>query len=157
MTRGRRHRDATRRGLAAVETAFVMPVLVLLMLGTWEVGRMFEAAQVVTNACRDGARQAAAGQKTASQIQQNVLTYLAQANIPTTGATVTVSDLTSAGTDPTLAAQLDQLQVTVVVPTANIRWLGSGWFDKSTSLTATTTWNSMRDVPVNVTGTIPPE
>jgi Flp pilus assembly protein TadG len=148
---------AARCGIAAVEAALIMPVMVLLMLGVWEVGRMLDAAQVVANACREGARQAAAGQKTSAQIQQDVLTYLAQANVPTSGATVTVSDLTSGGSDPTQAAQLDQLQVTVVVPTANIRWLGSGWFDTNSTLTATTTWNSMRDVPVAVTGTVPPE
>lgn len=150
-------RENARHGIAAVEAAFIMPLLVLLMLGIWEVGRLLDAAQIVANACREGARQAAAGQKTAAQIQQAVLTYLAQNDVPTTGATVTVADLTSAGTDPTLAAQLDQLQISIVVPTANIRWLGTGWFDTSASFTATSTWNSMNDVPVSVTPTVPPE
>ena len=48
--------ENSRRGIAAVEAAFIMPFLILLMLGVWEVGRLFDAAQVVANACREGAR-----------------------------------------------------------------------------------------------------
>ena len=48
-----RHRE---RGNALVETAIVLPLLLLMMVGIFEVGRAYETWQVVTNAAREGAR-----------------------------------------------------------------------------------------------------
>lgn len=53
------HRASSERGQAVVELAFVLPVLVLLVFGTLEVGRVFNAWIVVTQASREGARTAA--------------------------------------------------------------------------------------------------
>ncbi|MDD2421240.1 MAG: pilus assembly protein [Heliobacteriaceae bacterium] len=52
----------SQRGQALVELAIALPVLVLLVLGTIEFGRVFYAYQVVTNASREGARLAAIGE-----------------------------------------------------------------------------------------------
>ncbi|HJT34027.1 MAG TPA: TadE/TadG family type IV pilus assembly protein [Pirellulales bacterium] len=146
----------TRRGAVAVEAAFVLPLLVLLLFGAWEVGRYLDAAQIAANACREGGRQASTGLKSAAQIQANVLEYLSANNVSTSGATAQVANLTS-GLDPTAANQLDQLQVTVTVPVANIRWLNSSFFTSAGSLSWSSIWSSMRDVPVNVNTSIPPE
>ncbi len=55
----RRH-PARRPGAAAVEMAVISSlVMVPLMLGVWEVGRMVYVKQVVSNAAREGARLAA--------------------------------------------------------------------------------------------------
>lgn len=55
-------RPAHRSGAAAVEMAVVMNlVLVPLLLGVWEVGRLVHVQQVVVNATREGARLAAQG------------------------------------------------------------------------------------------------
>ena len=54
-----RHAPVTTRsrsGVAAVETAVVLPILVVLLLGLWDIGRMIEAQQVLSNAAREGAR-----------------------------------------------------------------------------------------------------
>ena len=48
-----RHRE---RGNAMVETAIALPILLLMMVGIFEVGRAYETWQVVTNAAREGAR-----------------------------------------------------------------------------------------------------
>lgn len=48
-----RQRD---RGNALVETAITMPILLLLMVGIFEVGRAYETWQVLVNAAREGAR-----------------------------------------------------------------------------------------------------
>ena len=48
-----RHRE---RGNALVETAIALPILLLMMVGIFEVGRAYETWQVVTNAAREGAR-----------------------------------------------------------------------------------------------------
>jgi Flp pilus assembly protein TadG len=44
------------RGSALVEAAIATPILLLLMVGIFEVGRAYETWQVVTNAAREGAR-----------------------------------------------------------------------------------------------------
>jgi Flp pilus assembly protein TadG len=51
-----------RRGAAAVEFAVVMTfVLVPFMCGVWEVGRLVQVQQIVSNSAREGARLAAQG------------------------------------------------------------------------------------------------
>ena len=45
-----------QRGLAAVEAAIVLPVLLLLLLATGELGRAFYQYNTLTKAVRDGAR-----------------------------------------------------------------------------------------------------
>jgi Flp pilus assembly protein TadG len=46
------------RGQAMVETAIAIPILLVLMVGIFEVGRAYETWQVLTNAAREGARMA---------------------------------------------------------------------------------------------------
>ncbi|MBP3959069.1 pilus assembly protein [Gemmata sp. G18] len=53
----RRSHGPARRGVAAVELAFVFLLFVIpLMIGIWEVGRMVQVQQIVSNATREGAR-----------------------------------------------------------------------------------------------------
>lgn len=56
MTRPRTFRE---RGTAAVEMALVLPVLLLVVGGIIDLGRMYMGEILVTNAARDGARMAA--------------------------------------------------------------------------------------------------
>jgi Flp pilus assembly protein TadG len=51
---------ADTRGLALVEFAFVAPILVMLLLGTFWVGRTMSVYQALGRAARDGARAAIA-------------------------------------------------------------------------------------------------
>jgi Flp pilus assembly protein TadG len=46
----------SERGNALIETAITIPILLLLMVGIFEVGRAFETWQVLSNAAREGAR-----------------------------------------------------------------------------------------------------
>src|SRR5262249_26909902 len=55
-----RRRDSS--GTAAVEFAAVAPLLLLLLLGLWEVGRAIQVQQILSNAAREGARAAAQAQ-----------------------------------------------------------------------------------------------
>ena len=94
----------------------MLPMAVILLLGTWELGRMSEVQQILNNAVREvAARQASAGQMTNSQVQSVVTNYVNNAGLPTTNVVVTVQDLTSPGTDVSVASQSDQLQVTVSI------------------------------------------
>jgi Flp pilus assembly protein TadG len=65
-----------RRGVAAVEFAFVLPFILILLLGMWEEGRAIQVNQILYNAAREGARQASTGVVTNSAAQQVVINYL---------------------------------------------------------------------------------
>jgi Flp pilus assembly protein TadG len=146
---GIRHRS----GVAAVEAAVVLPVILMLMLGTWEVGRMVEVTQILNNAAREGGRCASTGQNTSIQVKQTVLNYLQNAGLPSNLATVTVNDLTSPGTDCTAATELDQLQVQISLPFTAVRWsAGKLVTNSSTTLTASTIYysNNGKSYPTNI-------
>ncbi len=51
------HRRSRSRGQAVVETALLVPILMLLVMGTADLGRVFYYSIAVTNAAREAARQ----------------------------------------------------------------------------------------------------
>ena len=65
-----------RRGAAMLEFALVLWVLVLLAAGIWDLGRVYDAWLVATNASREGARWAARGEGLAA-VQTRVANYIA--------------------------------------------------------------------------------
>jgi Flp pilus assembly protein TadG len=150
-------RARQHRGAAAVELALILPLFLILFSGLWEVGRMTEVQQLLSNAAREGGRQASTGLINNSAVQQVVLTYLQNAlndndatgntgRLRTTNVVVTVKDLTTANTDPTAATQSDQLQVVVTIPFKDIRWLKLPLVtDDTTLLTGQATWLSAKD------------
>jgi Flp pilus assembly protein TadG len=163
MTRARRSQNA-RRGAAIVELALLLPLFLILIAGMWEVARLAEVQQVLTNAAREGGRQASTGQLTNSQIQQVVLTYLQNAlnDSDATGntgrqrsqnAVITVKNMTSNDssgspprTDATGATQFDQFQITVTVPFKDVRWVSLALVtNASTLVTGQTNWYSLKD------------
>jgi Flp pilus assembly protein TadG len=141
-----------RPGVAAVEFALVLPFLLIFLLGMWEVGRLIEVQQIMTNAAREGARQAAAGQLAPAAITTLVQQYLTNQGLQATNVTVAVKNLgfsgnpSPTGDDPRQATDLDQLQVTVTVPFKDVRWTTLRLVtDASTNLKAQATWSSMKD------------
>lgn len=131
------------------------PILVSLLLGIWEVGRLVEVQQIVANSAREGARQASTGLKTSTQCQTAVTDYLTNAGLSTSGVTVTVTNVTHGG-DVINAVQLDHLQCTVSFPFNNAKWMAIDWFvPNGTNMTAAADWYSMKDVPLTVNQTIP--
>ena len=135
-----------RRGVAAVELALLLPFLLALILGIWEIGRLTEAQQLMSNAAREGGRRASTGVTSAADIQAAVMTYLTKAGIPTANATITVENLTAKGADPTAAAQFDELKVTITVPVKDLRWMASSTFVSGSSrLTAEAVWCSLKN------------
>ena len=132
-----------RRGIATVEFAVVLPVIMAALLGIWELGRMADVKEILCNAASVGGRTASTGQNSAAQAQTAVVNYLALAGIPTQSVTVTVKDLTNPGTDPTAATALDQLQVIVSIPFSAVSWSATSMFVPSTTLlSVTVVWYS---------------
>lgn len=68
-----------RCGVAAVEFALCLPLILLLMLGMWEVGRIAQVSNVLSNAAREAARDASLGQDNLQTVASNSLTYLQSA------------------------------------------------------------------------------
>jgi Flp pilus assembly protein TadG len=138
------------------EFAASLIVLVPLLLGTWEVGRLVQVQQMLNNAVREGGRQAATGARTTSQVQQDVVTYLTNNGIPATTSMVTVTNLTSSSrADPTQANLLDQYQVSITIPFDSVRWILLNKITGQANLSASATWSSMADTPLSVNTTIP--
>jgi len=151
-------RSDKRRGTAAVELAICMPFLLIVVFGIWEVGRMVQAQQLVVNAAREGGRLAASGFSNATTVRQAVVNYLNMNGL--TGVSlndVTLTNLTNASrSDPMTANQLDQFRITVTVSYSTIRWSTVAQITSTTAITASADWYSMRDLPVTVSPTIPP-
>jgi hypothetical protein len=68
-----------RRATACVEFAFTMPLLLILMSGLWEIGRITEVSGVMWNSAREAARDASLGQDNLSTVATNLLSYLQSA------------------------------------------------------------------------------
>jgi Flp pilus assembly protein TadG len=120
-----------RRAAAAVEFAIVAPVFFLLILGMIEYGRMVMVQQVITNASREGARQAVLDGATTAEVTTVVNQYLTSGSI--SGATVTVTP-----NPPTNAEFGDPVTVTVSIPFSQVSWLPSPMYLGGKTLTATT-------------------
>jgi Flp pilus assembly protein TadG len=103
------------RGQATIELALTLPLLLLVVLGVFDFGLMFQRFEVVTNAAREGARLAVlTSQYNTAAAQQRALDYLASGGITDGGVgcnagtagslcvTVTPGTTTIAGTSPAL-------------------------------------------------------
>jgi Flp pilus assembly protein TadG len=108
-----RHTFKTRlrseRGAEVVEFALVLPMLLLLGLGIFDFGMLFQRYEVVTNAAREGARAGAVG-LTEAQIASIVQTYLTAGGLTAT-PTIQVTE-TTIGANPAINA----VRVTVAYP-----------------------------------------
>ena len=121
-----------RRGAAVVEFAIVAPLFFLLLFGMIEYGRMVMVQQVLTNASREGSRQAVLDGSTTATVTTTVTDYLTNGGV--TGGTITVTP-----DPPGNAVFGDPVTVSVTIPFDQVSWLPSPMFLGGTNLTATTT------------------
>jgi Flp pilus assembly protein TadG len=172
-----RVRRQARRGLAAVELAVVFLFIVVpLMIGVWEVGRLVQVQQVVANSAREGARLAAQGYTintsgAPTQIMLNsgtpnvhdtVFQYLYAAgltSLQSTDVTVTFTYLAprsdgAAATEPYQGEKNQPFQVTVTIPWNRVRWVNLGLVNPTT-VTFTVVWRMTIDDPFTVNDTLP--
>ena len=141
----------------AVEFAIVLPLLLALLLGLMEIGRLVEVSQILDNAARESGRQASTGQRSTAEVRDAALDYLRFAGIKTDGVVVTLENLTeSSRADPSQAEQLDRIAIKVSLPIDNVDWMALDRISKATTLSRRVEWTSMRDLPVVVHSSIPP-
>lgn len=177
--------ERSRPGAAAVEFAVVLPLIVLLLMGTWEVARLVQVHAILTNAAREAARLAAQGQiinltgnytqilvtdsdPATPDLTSTVVNYVRNADpnfrsgqgISTTGMTVSFTFVDGAGnpiTSPNQPWQGSKCQRFRV--TASLPYDNFRWTSLNllnvTTITATVDWMSMIDDPFQVNTTLP--
>ena len=104
-----------RRGIATVEMALVLPLLLLLTMGAIRYGWLFLKAQQITNATRMGARTAVLPDATVAGVQANILALMTAGGMGASGYSVTFSPA-----DITSLLVGESLTVRITVPSANI-------------------------------------
>jgi Flp pilus assembly protein TadG len=156
---------ARRHGIATVEFAVVMAFLIpLLLVGLWEIGRVVEVSQILSNAAREGARRAAAGggpqqQWDDKEITARVLEYLQNEGLPTQNVTVSIANIGPCSTAPQWPSAgsanynpanpnllyLDRLQVTVTIPYRDVEWTSVPTVTNPATLSGNAIWAATID------------
>lgn len=126
-----------RRGVAAVEMAIVLPVLLLILIGMIESSRMLMVSQVLTNAAREGCRMGVINGRTTADVEARVNQILADARI--NGATI----VTTPGAVQTTSLG-DPVTVTITVDFQQVSWLASPFLYQNATLTGSATMSSER-------------
>ena len=167
-----------RRGVAAVEFAFVLPLLLLLLIGIWELGRILHVQTIMNGAARDAARlgaQANIVNTTGAYIQikfntgtpnidAGVRAYLKSNGISDlTGLVIEFqfvesvtgnTDVSSTNADPYKGIKNQRFRVRISLPYANVRWTTLSVINPTT-LTAEAYWQCMVDDPFTVDKSLP--
>lgn len=167
-----------RRGVAAVELALVSMLFIIpLLIGVWEMGRLIQVQQILSNSCRDGARLASQGYTVnltgaptqimlssgTINVHDAIYQYLVAAgfnNLTSSDVTVTLTFLTpkadgSTPTEPYQGEKGELFQVTVSIPWSKVQWVNLGLI-KPTTVTYTVTWQMLVDDKFSVNTTLPP-
>jgi Flp pilus assembly protein TadG len=147
MARTKQRSRSTDKGQALLETAFILPVILLVSVAIFEFGRAYQTFEVVTNAAREGARVAVLPFTTATDVQTRVVAYLqagqlpgyASATITVTPTTVVIGATTAAATTVTVAYPFSFM---VLNPVARLMDPSTTNFSAPFTLTATA---QMRD------------
>ncbi len=79
-------RMRSERGAALVESAMILPLIMLISVGIFEFGRAYQTSQVLTNAAREGARLAVLEGRTDGDVRARVNQYV------TDGGLISLSD-----------------------------------------------------------------
>jgi Flp pilus assembly protein TadG len=99
------------RGVAAVEFAIILPVLVMMLMGIIDWGFFFFFSESIVNAAREGARAGAVQEDsgdTESTAQSVAEAYLAGASIAVgTGANQATATASLAGSDLSVTVDMD--------------------------------------------------
>ncbi len=125
-------RQSSRRGVACVEAALVLPVIVLLTFGFIEIGYYVNCHHVLHDATRQGARAAVRLENSNPEVQATVLAALNNAiAVDGNAVTIRISKLTSTGVEQYQVMNLsdnekgEPVRVTVTVDFAQFRSLSN--------------------------------
>lgn len=132
-----RPRRGRRRGVVLAETAIVLPLFFILVLGCVEFSRFGQVEQMLASSAEQGCRVATIGGKTQADVAATVRDILASGGIGESSYTLTTSPA-----DVTTAHRGDRITVTISVPyskasTMNpLTYLGSATVTGSASMSS---------------------
>lgn len=112
--RVRRRQQRRRKGAQIVEFAIILPLFLLLCFGIFEYGRAMMVIEILTNAAREGARNAVLEGSTETTTHSTIDNYLTGSNI--TGFSRSVSP------NPASTARGSSITVNVSVPYSSVSW-----------------------------------
>ncbi len=173
----RRSASTRRAGVATVEAAVVLALLLVpVIIGVWEVGRLVYAQQVITNAAREGARLAAQGrivnrQNTPTEIafntgSLNVADVVYQAIVTGGLSGIARADVTVRfgfeGETPSanpvklpyMGLKNERFRVFVSVPWDKVKWVNLGLVNPTT-VEYTVDWQTLVDETFTVNVDLP--
>jgi Flp pilus assembly protein TadG len=100
------------RGQAIVELALTLPLLLLIIIGVFDFGLMFQRYELVTNAARELARVAILPDYTLGQAREHAKNYLTAGGLPGSSA-VDIADCAGTGTAGTVCVSVRKDTATV--------------------------------------------
>ena len=106
-------------GAALIEFALSLPLVLLIIVGIFDFGFLFQKYQVVTNAAREGARMMILPGYNEAGCQSRVLAYLVAGGVRETPTTTCVAETIA----PSTGATFSGFRVTVTI-THNFQFLG---------------------------------
>ena len=99
------------RGSAMVEAAITIPLLLMLMVGIFEVGRAYETWQVLTNAAREGARMSVTPSSSPATTTALIRKYMADGQLNNASTAVVAVNKSSSITVNGTAVSASQVTV----------------------------------------------
>ncbi len=108
------------RGVVAIEAAFVLPVLILLIIATIEITYILHARHAMLDAAREGARYAAIETVTAAEVKNKVISYLTTMKIKASSACPNNSCITISPSDPSTVKRGESITVSLTIPAAKL-------------------------------------
>ena len=100
--RRRRTTADSQRGQSVLETALILPLFLLIVLGTIDLGRAIYMHTVLSNAVRDGCRVAIIETNSNSQVILTVVKSAVAVNLP--ASNITISGSRAPGSTVTVSA-----------------------------------------------------
>jgi Flp pilus assembly protein TadG len=85
MRATRRGVSVNARGVALLETAVTLPIILMICVGIFEFGRAYQTWQTLTNAAREGARVAVSRSTTDLEVETAVRSYMAAERLGNAG------------------------------------------------------------------------
>jgi hypothetical protein len=117
-------------GVALIELAITLPILLLLVFGVFEYARAIHAKNIITNMSREAANLAS---RTSSPVQQimDSIALTAQPLDMTANGMIFVTEVRGQGADPTVPRV-----------TAQYRWTGSSYQPRSRAWSSCSNWDA---------------
>lgn len=104
------------RGQSIVELAMILPIIIILLFGIFEFGRVFNAHMVIANASRQGARVGSVG-ATVTEVESTVRTNASSLTL--SDLTIVVSTTGSGGRGETITVTVGY-DINVSIPFVNL-------------------------------------